>query len=117
MEPNGEIEERRKYSEGILKKFRRELKREALPTGYVVVINGSFARREASSQSDVDYFILHEPTSTSPKELEAVKEAVHKTITKSSLKPPAPNGAFAKPESIDEFLQNVGGAKDPNEKL
>lgn len=114
---SGEAEKRRAYSDNVLESFRAELGGAQLPEGYAVVINGSFARREASEQSDVDYFVLHEAADSSVRDIEIIREAVDAAIERCNLKPPSAGGAFAKPETIDEFLKNVGGTNDPNEKL
>ena len=51
---SGEANKRREYSNDVLEKFRANLRAARLREGYAVVINGAFARREASEQSDVD---------------------------------------------------------------
>lgn len=117
MGQEGEIEKRRRYCESTLSKFRDDLKQIELPGNCAVVVNGSFARREASDQSDVDYFVLHDDGPVSSNELQRLNQLVVQTIERHGLRPPAVNGAFAAAESIDQFLHNVGGANDPNEKL
>ena len=113
-----EIEKRRAYSDGVVEGFKRRLREEAGKShGCTVVVNGSFARREASEQSDVDYFILHESSVDFAAVGPLLEKAVSKAIEQAGLRPPAASGAFAASESIGDFLKNVGGASDPNEKL
>lgn len=113
-----EIDARREYSDGVVSKFKSKLANTAsLSNGCTVVVNGSFARREASPQSDVDYFILREPSVDVAAAIPPLQDAIARAIADENLQPPAAGGAFANSEPIDKFVQNVGGASDPNEKL
>ncbi len=113
-----EIDSRRKYSDDVIASFRRELSgSEPQFPGCTVVISGSFARREASEHSDVDYFILHDEGTVSDAQLETLRRQVNTAIESAKLRPPAAGGAFAEKESVTVFLKNVGGGEDPNQKL
>lgn len=115
---NDEIQRRQKYSEDTLKRFRERLASASLPSDCTVVVAGSFARGEASSQSDVDYFVLHDAASFDPEKLKQIQQLMTAAIVAEGLKAPAIGGAFAgDPESMDDFLKNVGGTDDTNEKL
>ncbi|WP_077002083.1 hypothetical protein [Variovorax sp. KK3] len=111
-----QLEKRDSFSNTVLTNFREALAGAGLPSNCAVVINGSLARREASDQSDVDYFVLYEGK-VAEDDLQAIDAAMARAITAQGLRPPATHGAFAKPESIDNFLLNVGGDNDPNHKL
>lgn len=71
-----------------------------------VVTVGSLARREASEQSDVDYFIVYADGSL----LDGVLEEVAEVIGTIGLRGPSLTGAFAKAVSINEFVEVIGGS-------
>jgi hypothetical protein len=91
-----------------------------VPSGEVVLTCGSYARREASPESDIDFFIitgqvspdmegkLHEP---------GWADGARSTI--SSIVPiePAEDGAFSSVETRDSMLVNIGGDRDNNHKI
>lgn len=91
-----------------------------LPPGEVVVNCGSYARREASANSDIDFFVITKgtaPTDPSqddpptwwPQVVEAIKEVIETE--------PAEGGAFSQIEYRDEMLRNIGGDRDTNQKI
>jgi hypothetical protein len=107
------IERARKYSEENLVLLRAAVKN-LVPADEMVVINGSFARREASAGSDIDFYIVTrgEETST-PTWAEAVKEAIAAIVPIS----PAEDGAFAQVERLDTLIRNIGGDYDDNHNI
>lgn len=91
-----------------------------IPAGCVVVVNGSFARLDASAHSDVDFFVLCQgemSARAAKRVLKRVKGRVLSAIDKAQLQPPSDNGAFGAIESVSCMLRNVGGMNDPNDKL
>ena len=77
----------------------------------VVVACGSFARREASENSDIDYFIL------SQNEDQGIQSTVASTIECVIPRAPAQGGAFGSHVRADAMLANIGGQLDDNMKI
>lgn len=100
------------YSNNTLATLRDELQRLSLPEHTIVVAVGSLARREASSQSDIDYFVVSDVV-TERDVLADVCEAIHRL----QLRAPSPTGAFAKITSSREFLDKIGGNHESNDDL
>ena len=98
------------FSEGKLQELRDQLKRLDLGDR-VVVACGSFARREASEYSDIDYYTLSEDDD--PPNDVAVTSAIKTVIAQS----PAADGAFGTRLSPSEMLANIGGQRDDNAKI
>jgi hypothetical protein len=93
-----------------------------LPAGEVVVTCGSYARREASNNSDIDFFVITNagaPASDIPQcpDLPPWWAQVRAKITEVVKIGPAEGGAFAQIECRDEMLRNIGGDKDTNQKI
>ena len=88
----------------------------------VVLTCGSYARREASTESDIDFFIV---TSQPPQQsgqpfdlstlpwVESVKNAIDEIVP---IEPTA-GGPFSKVEPRDTMLVNIGGEHDSNQKI
>jgi hypothetical protein len=107
------IERAKMYSEERLGLLRTAIK-DLVPADEMVIINGSFARREASIGSDIDFYIVTrgEETST-PAWAEVAKDAIAAIVPIS----PAEGGAFAQVERLDTLLRNIGGEYDNNHNL
>lgn len=83
---------------------------------YLIGVNGSVARRECTSGSDVDLFFLYN---------DAVKEAdvredqatYRRRLEESGLDMPAHGGVFENPLKIEDMLGTIGGDKDTNEYI
>ena len=83
---------------------------------YSIVTGGSYARREASAQSDLDYFLIcdsNDEVAQAKADIDAINESIRKYISKEY----AVGGAFGQPEAIEEMTQNIGGGKDTNDKI
>ncbi len=76
----------------------------------LVLTCGSFARREASSNSDIDYFIVSENGHGERFTAERIQSVVSSVVPN----PPASDGAFAKPVDRDDILKHIGGEDDSN---
>ena len=105
----GAIERAKEYSEDKLSQLRAQLG--LVPADEMVVINGSFARREASVGSDIDFYIVTcGDDVTSPSWAEPVREAIAEIVPIS----PAEDGAFAQVERLETLIRNIGGEHDDN---
>lgn len=97
------------YSDGIIELLRADLRKIDLGSDIAVVTNGSFARREASELSDLDFYLVgtEQPT-------DEMRSVVCKIIEKHVPKPPSARGAFDSNCCYEQFLKNVGGVEDDN---
>lgn len=78
-----------------------------------VVIVGSLARRDASAESDIDYFAIVDGDDSYPDLMADLGEEVKKL----GFKPPAADGAFASVLKRSAFLESIGGAEETNGDL
>lgn len=107
------------YSNKIINIFREELLEltNTLKKDISIVTMGSFARREATQHSDVDYYILTKDELTD-EEFESIKSIIDKVIIDNDIKMPAKSGAFDDEViQIEEMKKNIGGFNDPTKKL
>lgn len=93
-----------------------------VPAKEIVVTCGSYARQEASAESDIDFFVIAENTKSSkestfeqsePRWLEDVKSTINKVVPLA----PSPEGAFGRIETPEIMLKNIGGDGDTNAKI
>jgi len=93
-----------------------------VPQGEVVLTCGSYARREASAESDIDFFVITQqpaPPAGQPIDqnllqwVEVVKDAINEIVPIE----PAEGGAFSKVEPREAMLINIGGDSDNNQKI
>jgi nucleotidyltransferase-like protein len=112
----GAIKRALEYSTSTLRSIRDALSVMQLGENVCVVATGSFGRQEASGESDVDFFLMHN-SHVSKEDAESQRVTVAARIAGIVPTPPAPDGAFNAIEAIEEMLSNVGGTKDSNEKL
>lgn len=111
------IERAKKHSEATLGALRARL-HQMVPADEVVVTCGSYARREASAQSDIDFFVIAQTSLEQPDVpdvpwLEAVRSAISEIVPLE----PAEGGAFSKFELRGAMLHNIGGDNDSNQKV
>ena len=114
------IERARRQSDKKLGQIRKALNG-LVPESEVVVTCGSYARREASDNSDIDYFVISEQCPSKeegfqPSEFPWIK-AVTECISDIVPTDPAEGGAFKQIESLNEMIRNIGGQKDDNAKI
>jgi predicted nucleotidyltransferase len=111
----------RQHSDLKIKSIREALEG-IVPQSEVVVTCGSYARREASRESDIDFFVITQQPAPSDEQLmdretfswEApVKDAINRVVPIE----PAGDGAFSKVEFRDAMLHNIGGESDNNQKI
>jgi hypothetical protein len=81
-----------------------------------VVATGSFGRREASGESDIDFFVLH-GASVSRDEADKLVEQLAAEIQSIVPRAPSEDGAFRAAEAIPGMLANIGGSDDTNPKM
>jgi predicted nucleotidyltransferase len=106
------IERAKEYSESQLARLRDAIK-DLVPQNEMVVINGSFARREASVGSDIDFYLVTCEQEASPPWAKDVKAAIEAIVPVS----PAEGGAFAQVEHLDTLISNIGGDRDDNQNI
>lgn len=106
------IQVARSYSEHILGTLREKMEGLSLPAGALVVVVGSIARREASAQSDIDYFVISDGDPGRD-----ILVEVAEAIGSLGLRAPSPTGAFAKVISATEILDKIGGNNESNDDL
>lgn len=80
----------------------------------IIGVNGSYARREVTSGSDVDIFVLG---LASGEQYQGVSDRVIELIKLSGLKPPSPGGVFKNALRFADLLKNIGGMDDTNESI
>ena len=100
------------HSEGKLGKLRADLSSFS-SSGDMALICGSYARREASSHSDLDYFVIRSDSATD----HSLIERVRKSAARLGLKSPATGGAFDNEEDQESLLKNIGGNNDSNRDI
>lgn len=106
------IENAKKYSNDHLIKL-REAVRKIAPENEMIFINGSFARREASIGSDVDFYIVSRNDDKDPDWAKQVKLEIEKIVPIS----PAEDGAFYHVEALETLIANIGGNHDDNHNI
>jgi Nucleotidyltransferase domain len=111
----------KEHSESKLSELRARLVNTS-PQEDVIVTCGSYARREASDESDIDFFIISSNSAAQvarqsgaepPLWIRRVREAISEIVPLG----PAENGAFATVESSEAMLLNIGGEDDSNSKI
>ncbi len=79
----------------------------------IVGVNGSVARREVTSGSDVDlFFLVRNGDVDSAK---CIQTVFRKRLEGEGIKMPAHDGVFEKPLLVEDLLQSIGGEADTNE--
>lgn len=114
------IEQAKAYSEGKIGQLRASLSALGLPNTETVLTCGSYARREASSESDIDFFIITErPVGNGAEDKEAsrLEASIRDAITKIVKTEPAAGGAFSTIEPHNGMVLNIGGENDNNQKI
>jgi rubrerythrin len=109
------LREANHYSEEKVEIIRSELPKVIDATDLAVVTVGSFGRREASIQSDLDFFLIERsPGVATSKEIEAVRNA----ISSCKIKLPSADGAFnSHIELCTDMAKKIGGFDDTTQKL
>lgn len=110
----------RPFSDSGVEKIRGDLRSCCAPH-HAVVCCGSYARGEASVNSDLDYFLIcpqgDETEEASVDARLAWQESVRKVVGRHVPKPPSEDGAFDNIISKDELLSPIGGPSESNKVL
>ena len=105
-----QYEECRELSDARLEQIREGIKDVSATENDTVVVFGSYARREASCQSDMDYVLISDGD-RSPDIIRQVKSV----IEKQGVKAPAEDGHFGEiATKREDLLSNIGGENDSN---
>lgn len=108
------VEEAKRFSENRLHNLRVELSK-IVPEGELVITCGSYARREASKSSDLDFYSV---TADENAESSASWQGeLNALVSREVGKLPSAQGAFATNIQKRELLQNYGGSHDSNETI
>ena len=105
------------FSKDIVKKIVNELETKLNNDNICVVTTGSYAREEASEESDMDYFVVvrNGKHDLSFKDKEIIINIVNKYVSKDS----GDTGTFGDDaiENLEDMLKNIGGSEDTNIKI
>lgn len=102
------------FSEQKIAKLRAELNELSFDLDdRIVLLCGSFARREASEQSDIDFSIISNQENKNPRLTEAVRTTINKIVPTG----PASDGIFGNEVERAEILSNIGGQDDTNANI
>ena len=103
------IQDAAKHSEDKLRELRNDLSAFE-DSGQTVLVCGSYARREASAHSDIDYFVIP----SNPADGNSLIDRVRTSAERLRMRSPAKEGAFGDTLDHDKLLSNIGGLKDSN---
>ena len=82
---------------------------------FLIGVNGSYARREATEESDVDLFFL--TTGSEPSSADEAQAEFRNLLEEDlNLSPPASDGVFEKPLPVEKLCE-IGGQTDDNATL
>lgn len=84
---------------------------------FVIGVNGSIARREFTSGSDVDFFIINLAPSMDSNFLHEKRDRFSEELRKINLKMPALGGVFDDIQFASTILGKIGGDSDINKNL
>ncbi|WP_295953120.1 nucleotidyltransferase domain-containing protein [uncultured Xanthomonas sp.] len=101
------------YSNRKIDALRSAFSSLGLDGGISIVTVGSLARREASEQSDLDYFIIC-PDADGDGE---VRNKINSCIAQLEIRPPSSSGAFATSVSPENLKRAIGGSSESNDEL
>lgn len=93
-----------------------------VPSKNIVLTCGSYARREASEHSDLDYFVITSSEVDLSNAVAASLEMpwlgeIKRAISQIVKVEPSNGGAFAKVEKFKSMVENIGGDHDTNHKI
>lgn len=82
---------------------------------FIIGINGSYARREATAGSDVDLFFL--AVDDDPSILTRMQAEYNQKLIENGFKLPDSGGVFQHPLSVNQTRYTIGGLDDTNESI
>lgn len=98
------------FSNAMLQQLRNKLA-PIVPSDCIAVTFGSYARREASAESDIDYLIL---TPDAQPLAGPTMQAIYDEIAAIVKIDPSAGGPFAQSTEPGELLKNIGGKNESN---
>ena len=101
-----------RYSECKLDKLRDRLSGLLLGDAAVLVC-GSYARREASEHSDIDFFVIPGDTDGDQPPIEEIRSEIQTIVPNE----PSKDGAFSEKVNHEQILGNIGGDSDSNQNI
>jgi predicted nucleotidyltransferase len=110
------IQEARRYSDEKLALMRGAIVDSSELKDVLVGTFGSYARREASKESDLDFFAICK----SEDQIDSARAALEKIsprLIQLAGRPPAKAGAFGDVDDLPTMLTNIGGNDDHNAKI
>jgi len=111
------IEESIKFSQDIVEKIQNKLDKKLENQNICVVTTGSYARGEASIESDMDYFVIvkNGKHDLSYDEKQIIINTINGYISKGS----GDTGTFGNNaiEVLENMIKNIGGSDDTNIKI
>lgn len=114
---SNKIQDSKKFSSSILEKIKNELDEKLDNKKICVVTMGSYARGEASEDSDMDYFVIvkNYESDLSYDEKQIICNTISNHISKNS----GDTGTFGDDafETLENMLKNIGGSEDTNIKI
>lgn len=103
------------FSEDIVEKIRTDLSSKTMPNNdFCVVVTGSYGRNEASSVSDMDWFIISKE-GFNIDDSETIKHIVTEAVNNLVEKNVGETGTFGGIIKESELLVNFGGDKETNQ--
>jgi predicted nucleotidyltransferase len=84
--------------------------------GVNMIANGSYARKEASPESDFDYFLIF-PRDASQAAIEEISPKVKDVVRSVIGKLPSDDGAFAAAIRCGDLTRDIGGSDDTNKNI
>lgn len=109
------IEKSRKFTIQKIADLEEALSSAEIPNCSVVA-NGSYARKEASQNSDFDYFILY-PEGTTQCQISRADQNVRSAVQHVIGKMPSADGAFGSSLECGTLSKNIGGMLDDNASI
>jgi len=111
------LNKRKEYSFEILENIKTELEKNINNENICIVTTGSYARGEASEESDLDFYVIvkNGDYDLAFDEKELIQNVINKYIKNDS----GDSGTFGSDaiEKLETMLKNIGGTKDTNIKL
>jgi len=111
------IDKSKQYTDEILEQIKGGLNKQITNNAICIVTTGSYARGEASKESDIDYFVIVKNGEYDLKYEE--KEIIANVINGYIAKDSGDTGTFGDNaiETLENMLRNIGGSEDTNIKI
>jgi predicted nucleotidyltransferase len=111
-----EIEKAARFTSKRVQRIRQILAKKLKGDKFSVIAGGSYARGEASAESDLDFFVVCDSEQVAT-EVRSEIAKIQQLLGEVVPKPPAVGGAFAQVEAITGMENNIGGQLDANDKI